>query len=81
MTVRLDSTGQVANATFDRIIAVNLAGVFNCLKHEIRQMRAQRSRSVCVRRGCRRGRAVAVQHERLLRHRVPLPVDGGLAAG
>ena len=32
-------TADTDNATFDRIVAVNLAGVWNCLRHEIRQMR------------------------------------------
>ena len=34
------------NATFDRIMAVNLAGVWNSLKHEILQMRAQGSGAI-----------------------------------
>lgn len=34
------------NVIFDRIVAVNLAGVWNCLKHEILQMRTQQSGTI-----------------------------------
>ena len=39
-------TADTDNATFDRIVAVNLAGVWNCLKHEILQMRRQQSGTI-----------------------------------
>src|SRR5215213_4036165 len=39
-------TADTDNATFDRIVAVNLAGVWNCLKHEILQMRTQQSGTI-----------------------------------
>jgi NAD(P)-dependent dehydrogenase (short-subunit alcohol dehydrogenase family) len=35
--VRAD-TADAEGSDFDRIIAVNLRGVFNCMKHELRQM-------------------------------------------
>jgi len=38
--VRAD-TADVEGSDFDRIIAVNLRGVFNCMKHERRQLRVQ----------------------------------------
>ena len=38
--VRAD-TADVEGSDFDRIIAVNLRGVFNCMKHELRQLRVQ----------------------------------------
>ncbi|MCW2804154.1 MAG: lvr [Propionibacteriaceae bacterium] len=34
------------NAVFDRVIAVNVRGVWNCLKHELRQMRDQGSGAI-----------------------------------
>jgi NAD(P)-dependent dehydrogenase (short-subunit alcohol dehydrogenase family) len=40
---------EIADASgeeFDRVIAVNLRGVWNCLKHELRQMRAQGSGAI-----------------------------------
>jgi NAD(P)-dependent dehydrogenase (short-subunit alcohol dehydrogenase family) len=40
--VRAD-TADVEASDFDKIIAVNLRGVFTCMKHELRQMRAQGS--------------------------------------
>ena len=39
-------TADTDNATFDRVVAVNLAGVWNCLKHEILQMRTQQSGTI-----------------------------------
>jgi NAD(P)-dependent dehydrogenase (short-subunit alcohol dehydrogenase family) len=35
------NTADVEAKDFDRIIAVNLRGVFNCMKHQLRQMRMQ----------------------------------------
>jgi NAD(P)-dependent dehydrogenase (short-subunit alcohol dehydrogenase family) len=43
--VRAD-TADVAGSDFDSIIAVNLRGVFNCMKHELRQMRTQGSGAI-----------------------------------
>jgi NAD(P)-dependent dehydrogenase (short-subunit alcohol dehydrogenase family) len=43
--VRAD-TADVEGSDFDRIIAVNLRGVFNCMKHELRQMRMQGSGAI-----------------------------------
>jgi NAD(P)-dependent dehydrogenase (short-subunit alcohol dehydrogenase family) len=43
--VRAD-TADVEGSDFDRIIAVNLRGVFNCMKHELRQMRTQGSGAI-----------------------------------
>ena len=39
-------TADVERRDFDRIIAVNLRGVFNCMKHELRQMRTQSSGAI-----------------------------------
>lgn len=39
-------TADTDNAIFDRVMAVNLAGVWNSLKHEIIQMRIQRSGAI-----------------------------------
>ena len=39
-------TADTDNATYDRLIAVNLTGVWNSLKHEILQMRKQRSGAI-----------------------------------
>jgi len=39
-------TADTDNAIFDRVVAVNLAGVWNCLKHEIIQMRTQQSGTI-----------------------------------
>lgn len=36
-------TADVETADFDRIVAINLRGVFCCMKHELRQMRTQGS--------------------------------------
>ena len=36
-------TADVETADFDRIISINLRGVFCCMKHELRQMRTQGS--------------------------------------
>jgi NAD(P)-dependent dehydrogenase (short-subunit alcohol dehydrogenase family) len=36
-------TADVEGRDFDHVIAVNLRGVFNCMKHELRQMRDQGS--------------------------------------
>jgi NAD(P)-dependent dehydrogenase (short-subunit alcohol dehydrogenase family) len=38
--IRAD-TADVGAADFNRVIAVNLRGVFNCMKYELKQMRAQ----------------------------------------
>lgn len=43
--VRAD-IADVEGSDFDRIIAVNLRGVFNCMKHELRQMRTQGSGAI-----------------------------------
>ena len=39
-------TADTDNATYDRLIAVNLTGVWNSLKHEILQMRRQQSGAI-----------------------------------
>jgi len=39
-------TADVERRDFDRIMAVNLRGVFNCMKHELRQMRTQSSGAI-----------------------------------
>jgi NAD(P)-dependent dehydrogenase (short-subunit alcohol dehydrogenase family) len=39
-------TADTDNAIFDRVVAVNLAGVWNSLKHELIQMRTQRSGAI-----------------------------------
>jgi len=39
-------TADTDNATYDRLIAVNLTGVWNSLKHEILQMRIQQSGAI-----------------------------------
>ena len=39
-------TADTDNAIFDRVVAVNLAGVWNCLKHEVIQMRTQQSGTI-----------------------------------
>ena len=39
-------TADTDNAIFDRVVAVNVAGVWNCLKHEIIQMRTQQSGTI-----------------------------------
>ena len=39
-------TADTDNATYDRLVAVNLTGVWNSLKHEILQMRTQRSGAI-----------------------------------
>jgi len=36
-------TADVEGSDFDRIIAINLRGIFTCMKHELRQMREQGS--------------------------------------
>lgn len=41
--VAVAETADVEAADFDRIIAINLRGKFLCMKHELRQMRAQGS--------------------------------------
>jgi NAD(P)-dependent dehydrogenase (short-subunit alcohol dehydrogenase family) len=48
--------------TFDRVNAINLRGVWACMKHELRPMRAHR-----------RGRALALQPRRELRDRRRAP--------
>jgi NAD(P)-dependent dehydrogenase (short-subunit alcohol dehydrogenase family) len=44
--VRKADTADVEGADFDRIVAVNLRGVFNCMKHELRHMREQGSGAI-----------------------------------
>ena len=44
--VAVAETADVDGADFDRVIAVNLRGVFNCMKHELRQMREQGSGAI-----------------------------------
>lgn len=39
-------TADTNNAVFDRVMAVNVRGVWNCLKYEIAQMRAQGSGAI-----------------------------------
>jgi NAD(P)-dependent dehydrogenase (short-subunit alcohol dehydrogenase family) len=39
-------TADTDNAIFDRVVAVNLVGVWNSLKHELIQMRTQRSGAI-----------------------------------
>ena len=41
--VALAETADVEGSDFDRIIAINLRGIFTCMKHELRQMREQGS--------------------------------------
>jgi NAD(P)-dependent dehydrogenase (short-subunit alcohol dehydrogenase family) len=36
----------VSNAEFERVMAINLRGVWNCMKHELRQMRVQGSGAI-----------------------------------
>jgi NAD(P)-dependent dehydrogenase (short-subunit alcohol dehydrogenase family) len=36
----------VSNAEYERVMAVNLRGVWNCMKHELRRMRAQGSGAI-----------------------------------
>lgn len=44
--VAVAETADVEGADFDRIIAVNLRGIFNCMKHELRHMRTQGSGAI-----------------------------------
>ena len=39
-------TAHVEGSDFDRVIAVNLRGIFNCMKHELRHMREQGSGAI-----------------------------------
>lgn len=39
-------TADAASGDFDRVIAVNLRGVWSCMKHELRQMRGQGSGAI-----------------------------------
>jgi NAD(P)-dependent dehydrogenase (short-subunit alcohol dehydrogenase family) len=39
--VAVAETADVEGSDFDRIIAINLRGIFTCMKHELRQMREQ----------------------------------------
>lgn len=39
-------TAEASGEEFDRVNAINLRGVWNCMKHELRQMRAQGSGSI-----------------------------------
>ena len=44
--VAVAETADVEASDFDRIIAINLRGVFNCMKHELRHMRARGSGAI-----------------------------------
>jgi NAD(P)-dependent dehydrogenase (short-subunit alcohol dehydrogenase family) len=44
--VAVAETADVEASDFDRIIAINLRGTFNCMKHELRQMREQGSGAI-----------------------------------
>jgi len=44
--VALAETADVEASDFDRIIAINLRGVFNCMKHELRHMRERGSGAI-----------------------------------
>jgi NAD(P)-dependent dehydrogenase (short-subunit alcohol dehydrogenase family) len=39
-------TADTDNAVFERVMGVNVRGVWNCLKHELRHMRTQRSGAI-----------------------------------
>jgi len=39
-------TAEVSAAEFDHVNAINLRGVWNCMKHELRQMREQKSGAI-----------------------------------
>ena len=39
-------TADVSNAEYERVMAVNLRGVWNCMKHELRRMREQGSGAI-----------------------------------
>jgi NAD(P)-dependent dehydrogenase (short-subunit alcohol dehydrogenase family) len=39
-------TADVGNDEYDRVMAINLRGVWNCMKHELRQMREQGSGAI-----------------------------------
>ena len=41
--VAVAETADIEGSDFDRIIAINLRGIFTCMKHELRQMREQGS--------------------------------------
>lgn len=44
--VTVAETADVDGDDFDRVIAINLRGVFNCMKHELRHMREQGSGAI-----------------------------------
>jgi NAD(P)-dependent dehydrogenase (short-subunit alcohol dehydrogenase family) len=44
--VAVAETADVEACDFDRVIAINLRGVFNCMKHELRHMREQGSGAI-----------------------------------
>ena len=44
--VAVAETADVEGSDFDRIIAINLRGIFTCMKHELRQMREQGSGAI-----------------------------------
>ncbi len=44
--VAVEETADVDGADFDRVVAINLRGVFVCMKHELRRMRAQGSGAI-----------------------------------
>ena len=45
MTVNIE-TADASGDEFDRVAAVNLRGVWNCMKHELRHMRTQGSGAI-----------------------------------
>ena len=44
--VAVAATADVDSTDFDRVVAINLRGVFACMKYELRQMRAQASGAI-----------------------------------
>ena len=44
--VAVAETADAEGSDFDRIIAINLRGIFTCMKHELRQMREQGSGAI-----------------------------------
>ena len=44
--VAVAETADVDGSDFDRVIAINLRGIFNCMKHELRHMREQGSGAI-----------------------------------
>jgi NAD(P)-dependent dehydrogenase (short-subunit alcohol dehydrogenase family) len=70
-------TADTDNAIFDRVVAVNLAGVWNCLKHEIIRMRMQHNdrQQLLDRRPQKRSRSVCLYRDQARRRR-PHQVGG-----